>query len=177
MQGRVEILGDRIVLKTLDPDRIHQDYVRWMNDSEVTQYLACRDQEHSEESIRKYVSSMNESPNNLMLGIYLKEDGTYIGNIKIGSIDPTHKNCDMGLLVGNKEEWGKGYAMEAIALLTKHAFEKLGLNKITANMLEHNQGSYRAFMKAGYREVGVFKRHVFFRGKYADLIYFEKCNH
>lgn len=171
-----KIIGERIFLKALDPDQISQNYIDWMLDEDILRYLACRGQIHTRVSLQEYISKMNESFDNYLFGIYIKKDATYLGNIKIGGIHSLHKYGDMGLLIGEKNEWGKGYATEAIALLTEYVFNELQLNKIIASILDHNKGSYKAFIKAGYREVGVFKRHVLFEGSYSDVVWVEKCH-
>lgn len=42
-------------------------------------------------------------------------------------------------------------------------------------MYAENLGSYHAFIKAGYREVGRLRRHILFNGRYIDSILVEKC--
>jgi [ribosomal protein S5]-alanine N-acetyltransferase len=107
--------------------------------------------------------------------MFLKETQTHIGNIKIGSINWQHRYGDVGLLIGDKNSWGKGIAAEAISLVTQYAFEELNLHKLTAGMYEQNIGSYKAFIKAGYQEVGRFKQHYFSHGEYVDGIVVERC--
>lgn len=171
----MHIQGQRIFLRPLVEDDVGEEYLEWMRDPLVTQYLESRDQTQTLDTLRTFVRSMNASPRDHLFGIFLVQGGEHIGNIKIGSIREPHRSADLGLIIGCRSAWGKGYGTEVIALATRHAFEQLGLNKLWAGMYAENLGSYHAFIKAGYREVGRFRRHILFKGRYIDSILVEKC--
>ena len=61
-------------------------------------------------------------------------------------------------------------------MATQYAFDEMNLNKLTAGMIADNVGSYKAFIKAGYREVGRLRNHVLFKGRYVEAVLVEKCN-
>ena len=170
-----KVPGKRIFLQALNPQKLTSDYAEWMQDKDVLRYLTGRNHAYSTQELQDYVMKMNDSPLNYMFGIFLNEDNQHIGNIKIGSIDPTHRFADVGLLIGDKSQWGKGYATEAILLVTNFAFERLNLNKVTAGMVVTNVGSYKAFMKAGFKEAGRLSRHVLLDGQFMDQFILEKC--
>lgn len=171
----MQIKGQRIFLRQLVEENVSEDYLGWMCDPQVTQYLESRDRAQTLDTLRAFVRNMNASPCDHLFGIFLVQGDEHIGNIKIGSIREPHRSADLGLIVGRRSAWGKGYGTEAIALATRHAFEQLGLNKLWAGMYAENLGSYRAFIKAGYREVGRFRQHILFNGRYIDSILVEKC--
>ncbi len=175
MKNLVKITGKRIFLNPLNEEQVSSDYIRWMQDPQVLRYLTGRDKGYSRAELKRYVARMRKSPNDYLFGIFLKKKYQHIGNIKIGNVNALHKFADLGLIIGCKEEWGKGYATEAIALATQYAFQALRLNKLTAGMIVDNVGSYQAFIKAGYRKVGHLTRHVLFKGRYVDTVLVEKC--
>lgn len=171
----MRIEGQNIFLRRLEEIDVGDAYLEWMRDPQVTQYLESRDQTHTLESLRAYVHAMNASPRNHLFGIFLSYSNAHIGNIKIGSIREPHRSADLGLLIGQRAAWGKGYGTEAIVLATRYALEQLRLNKLWAGTYAENIGAYHAFMKAGYREVGRFRRHILINGRYIDSILVEKC--
>ncbi|MBI3096124.1 MAG: GNAT family N-acetyltransferase [Rhodocyclales bacterium] len=171
----MQIPGQRIFLRPLEEKDVGDDYLGWMRDPQVIQYLESRDQTQTLETLREFVRAMNASTRDHLFGIFLAHGGEHIGNIKIGSIREPHRSADLGLIIGRRSVWGKGYATEAIALATRYALEQLELNKLWAGMYAENLGSYHAFIKAGYREVGRFHRHILFNGRYIDSILVEKC--
>ncbi|HTL29311.1 MAG TPA: GNAT family N-acetyltransferase, partial [Tepidisphaeraceae bacterium] len=126
-------------------------YLGWMEDPEVTRFLEVRFAGvKSVSELRDFVESVNESPANVLFGIFEKHSGTHIGNIKIGPIIREHARADIGYVIGERGSWGKGYASEAIKRVAKYAMEDLGLVKIKAGCYENNIGSAKALAKAGF---------------------------
>ncbi|OGW13377.1 MAG: hypothetical protein A2035_01680 [Nitrospirae bacterium GWA2_42_11] len=170
----MKITGERIYLRILTPEDVNKDYVEWLRDEEITQFLEIRWKVFTLEEIRGYVSLMNESPDDFLFGIFLKGNNEHIGNIKVGEINQMHRFGSVGLLIGNKNMWGKGYGTEAIRLATQYSFEEFNLNHLKAGMYSDNKGCYKAFIKAGYREVGRYKNSRFYKGVYVDEILLER---
>ena len=171
----MKIIGPRIYLKLLSQDDVNEKYLRWVEDPEILEYLESRWRAYTLEDLKNYVRTVNDGLNNFMFGIYLKENSEYVGNIKIGSINQIHRYGDIGLIIGEKSVWGKGYGVEAINLVTRYAFDEINLNKVFSGIYANNVKSIKAFKKAGYREVGTLKEHRFCKGTYVDEILFEKC--
>jgi RimJ/RimL family protein N-acetyltransferase len=157
----------RLVLRTLTAADATERYLGWMRDPETTRYLEARLAKHSLGSLRAFVESCNASPDQLLLGIFLL-DGEHIGNIKVGPVNAYHRNAAVGLLIGERDQWGKGYATEAIAAVTAHAFDDMGLQKLYAGCYASNAGSARAFLKAGWTEEGRSKAHWLLDGRRED---------
>jgi len=82
----------------------------------------------------------------------------------------------VGFLIGEKKEWGKGYASEAILMLCEYAFNQLDLVKITAGCYEENAGSKRALLKAGFLVEGRQSSQWDANGKRQAGIIFGKVN-
>ena len=162
--------GDRLYLREVRPTDVNENYYRWMNDPEVTASLESRFYPNSMEQLREYVNAKLGDRNNVFLAIILKEGDRHIGNIKLGPINWIHRFADVGLLIGEKDCWGKGYASEAIRLVVDYAFLQLNLHKLTASMYEDNHGSLKAFQRAGFQVEGVRKQIFYYRGKYVDSI-------
>lgn len=170
----MELIGKGIFLRLLSPKDVTLRYVKWMKDQEVIAFLECRWNVFTLGDLKEYVRRTNKSNDNFLFGIFLKDKKAHIGNIKIGNVNKIHKFADLGLIIGQKEEWGKGYATEAIQLATKYAFEKLNLNKLIAGIYVNNTGSYKAFLRAGYKEIGRMKKHRFYNDEFVDEILVEK---
>lgn len=146
------IRGGRVTLRELTEADVGGHYVEWMNDPQVTRYLESRFVSHTQGSLSAYVRTMSANPDVLLLAIVRENDGRHIGNVKLGPIDRHHLVGDVGILIGDKECWGQGYATESISALTTYAFAELGLRKLCAGAYSINHGSVRAFLKAGWYE-------------------------
>jgi RimJ/RimL family protein N-acetyltransferase len=160
--------GDRVYLREVVPSDVTDRYIAWLNDPEVTAGLEIRFQPHSKEGILEYVHEMAGSPNHAFLAVVVKEDDRHIGNIKLGPINWVHRRGDIGILIGEKDCWGRGYGTEAIRLLVRHAFMQLNLHRLVAGVYEDNPGSIRAFQKNGFDIEGIMKDHCFSRGRYVN---------
>jgi RimJ/RimL family protein N-acetyltransferase len=162
--------GKRIYLREVRPSDVNERYYRWMNDPEVTRYLESRFFPNATEKLHDYVVGKLGDRDNVFLAIVLKEGDRYIGNIKLGPIQWIHRLADIGLLIGEKDCWGKGYATEAIQLVSDYAFNVLNLHKLNAGCYGPNEGSARAFQKAGFVVEGVRKEQFYANGSYVDDI-------
>lgn len=164
------IEGERIYFREVRPSDVNENYYRWMNDPEVTRYMESRFYPNSLEELRRYVEDKSKDRDNIFLAIVLKNGDRHIGNIKLGPINWIHRFAEISLVIGEKELWGKGYASEVIKLVTDYAFEMLDLHKVTAGAYSTNDGSIRAFEKAGFEREGIWKKQYFFKGNYVDRI-------
>ena len=138
----VSIEGERIYLVTMTKWDATERYLGWLHDPEITQYLEVRhNPPASLQELRAYIES---KPGRLFMAIILKDGGLHIGNIKLGY------RADVGILIGEKDEWGKGYGTEAIRLLAQYAFAELDIPRLWAGINIYNIASWQAFAKAGW---------------------------
>ena len=158
--NKVALETDRLYLRSLVSEDVTQDYVGWLNDPEVNQFLESRFSRATLADVEQYVRSVSQDDGSYFLGMFLKSDQKHIGNIKLDAIDHYHRRGTIGLMLGDKQEWGKGYATEAIRVLTRYGLEELKLLKLSAGCYESNLGSKRAFEKVGYQIEGLLRNQV-----------------
>lgn len=175
-KSKIRLKGKKVYLRSLIVSDVTQEYINWLNDEEVNQFLEARFSRHTQASVETYVKKLFEDPNTILLGIFPQGGKKHIGNIKLGPMNWNHKRGEIGIMIGDKGSWGKGFATEAIALLTNYAFDVLKLHKVTAGAYEKNIGSIKAFLKLGFFEEGRQKKHVFYKGTYIDRILVAKIN-
>ena len=143
--------GAHLTLRTLDVADARGPYRAWLSDADVLRYLEVRHGPDRLATLERFIDEANAHPSTLLLGIILSADRRHIGNIKLGPIDFDHRRGDIGIMLGDTSVWGRGYATEAISLLSEHAFGPLGLHKVAAGFYAGNAASVRAFEKAGFR--------------------------
>jgi ribosomal-protein-alanine N-acetyltransferase len=161
-----QLTTPRLLLRNLKLDDVGHEYREWLCDPAVNRYLEVRFQEHTKAAIEAFIYSVNQSPDSVLFGIFLIDDGRHIGNIKLGCISQQHRRAEISLLIGDRAEWGKGYATEAICAVTEFGLGQLGLNKIAAGIYEENIGSKKAFLRAGYRQEARLPDHWNIDGKF-----------
>ena len=170
MENTYYIEGERIFLREVRRADVTEEYCKWMNDPEVNQYLETRYTTQTLETIMRYVKKLEGSKEEIFLAICDKNSEKHIGNIKLGPINRIHKFADVSLVIGDKNYWGKGIATEAIKLITDFAFREMRLHKLRAGCYEQNEGSKKAFEKAGYETEAIFRNQYLFKGKYVNIL-------
>jgi len=161
----------------LQPDDASNTYLQWFFDSDVIAFLEARfSPPQTLEQLRDYIQKISEDPDSLLIGIFKKESGKHIGNIKLGPINHHHKVATIGFLIGEKNDWGKGFASTALRMVSEYAFRTLDLKKITAGCYAGNEGSRRALLKAGFKEEGIQESQWQFRGERQNGLLFGKIN-
>ena len=168
VRGGTLIDATRLYLREVGPSDATERYAAWMNDREVTRFMETRFASHSVESLRQYIEAMRRKPDTLFLAIVLRDGDLHIGNIKLGPVERAHLCADVALMIGDKASWGHGYAAEAIGALSDHAFQHLGVRKLTAGCYASNLGSLRAFEKAGYHVEATRRSQYFCDGSFQD---------
>ncbi|APB33967.1 acetyltransferase [Gloeomargarita lithophora Alchichica-D10] len=149
---------ERLIFTHLTLDDVTDTYLSWLVDPEINSYLESRHQEHTMESLYKYVESINHNCNNYFLKIITKNTHEHIGNIKVCT--KSYQVADIGIMIGAKNYWGKGIGAESITTITDWAFTDLDLKKLEAGCYEQNLASLRAFLKTGYVVEGFLQSHV-----------------
>jgi|SaaInlStandDraft_2_1057019.scaffolds.fasta_scaffold32579_2 [ribosomal protein S5]-alanine N-acetyltransferase len=168
--------GKQIILRSVVNDDVTHEYLSWLNSKDVTQFLESRFMDYTLKTLNDYVSKINEDHNVLFLSIIIKNEKKCVGTIKLGPINKHHNLAELGIMIGDKQYWGKGIATEAIQILSDFTFKNLNLHKITAGAYENNLGSIKAFLKSGFLEEGRRKRHFYYKDKFVDHVLLSKFN-
>ena len=159
-----------VELFPLRSEHVTQRYVDWLNDPEVNRFLESRFQHHTLESTQGFVRACEMNPEQLFAGIRYRPLGSrHVGNIKL-DLNRKHGLAEVGILIGEKEIYGRGVASQAIMRIAGIAREDLGLRRLTAGCYAGNQGSVRAFVKAGFTVECRRPNHFLLDGRPQDLI-------
>ena len=169
------IKGQAVYLRQLSRGDASYDYLSWMSDADINCFLESRfNPPKSIFEIEKYIDESAKNPDISLMGIFLNGEDRHIGNIKLGPINHHHKTADLGFLIGDKREWGKGLASQAITLISNFGLTKLKLEKITAGCYAENIGSQKSLLKAGFLHEGRLRSHWLCNGIRQDGLLFGK---
>lgn len=166
------ITGERLYLCPFTESDITADYIRWLNDPEVVRFSNQRFRHHDEESCLAYLRTFPDS-DNLFLAIRLCDDRRLIGTMT-AYVSAQHGTADMGLLIGERGRWGRGFGLEAWNLLLGHLLRDRKLRKITAGTLRCNVGMARIMERSGMRLEAVKSQQEMVDGEAQDVLYFAK---
>jgi RimJ/RimL family protein N-acetyltransferase len=171
------IYGKRIRLRRNERNDIPK-FVEWLNDPEVRRYLLV-DLPISQANEEQWFENMlklpgNEQPFGIEIHEIESEEGDenwrLIGNCSFMNINWTIRSTEVGLFIGEKSCWNKGYGTEVMSLLLGLGFGTMNLNRIFLRVDEANKGGIRAYEKAGFVHEGRFRQGTFHNGKYSDVL-------
>lgn len=144
----VYLESDRLYFEPLTNQHLSEDYVNWLNDIEVNKYLEIQGN-YNINNLRQFLREQ-EIKNILFWAIHIKEGNKHIGNIKIDPIDCDSNSGEYGIMMGDKEQWGKGFANEASERIIDYCFNNLKLSQITLGVIEHNTNAVKLYEKLGF---------------------------
>lgn len=159
-----------IYLQSISEQDASEQYVSWLNDPFVNQYLETRFHNQNLSTIVSFIRDVMANPNEHLFTIRLKSNDRHIGNIKVGAINSSHNIGEVSLFIGEKSCWGKGIAKQAIQLISRYSIETLKLRKLSAGAYRPNKGSTLAFINSGYIEDAILAEHFLLNGQPCDLV-------
>jgi [ribosomal protein S5]-alanine N-acetyltransferase len=160
--------GDKIFLRAIAKSDVNAEYLNWLNDKETTKGLASGLFPSTLQELDAFVDKAINSRDVVMFAICDKPSEQHIGNIKIDHFDWISRTCELGLLIGNKDFWGKGVGYEACKLTLTYAFETLNIRKVTLAVYDNNQAAIGLYKKLGFIVEGSLRSHVYDNGAYYD---------
>jgi RimJ/RimL family protein N-acetyltransferase len=156
-------------LTTADLDGQLDHVMGWINDPEVTKNLARFDHVITRDEERAFLARLFASPNDRVFAIET-DDGRYVGQIGIHQIYWPAKHGRLGIVIGNKAEWGRGHAKRANELLLRVAFDELGLNKLWAILYPTNARMRHICESLGFVQEGVLLDEYFHQDRFHDMV-------
>ena len=163
----VRIENDRLFLRPLgwtDAERV----LGWINNKEIVSNFQFFTSKFTIEEEIRYILMMTDSPSDLLLGVVTK-DGELIGTCGLHEIDFKNDTARLGVIIGKKEHWNKGYAGEAIRTLIDWAFSVMNLHKIYLNVFVTNKKSVHLYNEIGFQKEGKLRAEYKIRGEYVSM--------
>ncbi|MBP3646405.1 MAG: GNAT family N-acetyltransferase [Clostridia bacterium] len=164
------VLGEHIMLREYRAEDIRA--IRgWINDEATTRYLSTRfwpaqTSVDSEEYLSRMLQSSHNACNFVIADL---QDERYIGQMDLFRLDWRLRLGEIGMLIADPNERGRGIGQEALGLLQRYAFRTLGLERVELEVHMDNAPALACYRKAGFTLEGV-KRHAFFTdGRFCDV--------
>jgi RimJ/RimL family protein N-acetyltransferase len=159
--------GEKVVLSPIEKEDVRL-FQRWINDLVVTRYTRPH-QITTLESEKQWFKRIISSKDDATFAIVDKKSGRTIGNVSLMKISNVDGNAEFGIMIGDKNYWGKGYGTEAAKLILDFGFNVLRLHEIYLRVKAFNKRAVKAYEKAGFKPAGVLRQNHFFAGKYHDV--------
>jgi RimJ/RimL family protein N-acetyltransferase len=166
------LTGKLIRLRAIEMDDLDR-YLAWINDGEVVRYLATAaphpvSRAQEEEWIRTAVT--HTRPPEITYAIETIDGDRHIGSVSLHRVGGPARHSELGIMVGDKTYWNRGYGTDAILTMLRYAFEDLNLNRVWLQVHDDNARAIACYRKCGFMEEGRLRQDRFRNGEYADTI-------
>lgn len=165
----MNIVGDRVLLRAIE--RKDLPLLRlWSNDASIQSMLGGWHFPVGEKDQDEWYESIKFNSLNQRFAIESFDSGL-IGTANLVSIDWQNRTAFHGMLIGDAETRGKGYAADALSALMRFAFDEMNLYRLDSDIIEYNIPSLRFYLeKSGWKKDGVRKGWYFRAGRRWDKI-------
>jgi RimJ/RimL family protein N-acetyltransferase len=99
------------------------------------------------------------------------------GDISFLNFDQHERSAEVGIFIGEKEAWNKGYGTEAMQLMVNHGFADFNLNRIYLRVFEINPRGIHCYEKVGFQHEGRQRQAHYLDGKYIDVLMMSILKH
>jgi RimJ/RimL family protein N-acetyltransferase len=155
-----KLIGNRCYLSPIDVNDAEK-FTEWLNDLEVTINLQRYSKSLDLNTEKQKLAELAKDHN---YGIIDKENDVLIGMCSFMGIDSLSQAAEVGIFIGNKKYWNKGYGTEALALLLDYGFKALNLHNIGLRVYSFNGRAIKAYEKIGFKITGK-RREALLHGK------------
>jgi RimJ/RimL family protein N-acetyltransferase len=163
------IEGRLVRLRAVEPSDATNLY-RWINDREVTRNLMAR-YPYSRAFEDDWVTGATKASEFGDARFAIDTlDGTHIGNCGLHHGRPEDRHAELGIMIGEKEYWNRGYGTDAVQTLVRFGFEQMNLNKVSLGVFETNERAQAVYRKLGFVEEGRAREDYYQDGRYWDII-------
>ena len=154
----VNIEGKLVRIREKKVEDIPDEYA-WRVDEELSRLDATRPLTMSYDDFLKYSKEEMQFPNFRSKRLAVETiEGVHIGNVMYYDLNMRNSETELGIMIGNKEYWGKGYGTDIVKTLLKHLFEDLKLERVYLHTLAWNYRAQSSFSKSGFREIRSVRR-------------------
>jgi RimJ/RimL family protein N-acetyltransferase len=164
-----KMIGEKCYLSPIDLEDTNL-YAEWLNSEEVFQYLLVGTSIVSYESEKEILLRLSKEH---VYGIIENENNTLIGNVGLVSVNHIHKTAEVGIFIGRKEYWGKGYGTEALKLLIDYSFRILGIENIMLKVFDYNVRAKKCYEKVGFKVIGERRKAHYYNNERHNDIYMD----
>ena len=136
-----------------------EDDYRWRVDPELAELDATTPlrMDYSD-FVRMYESELRFPSVNMRRYAIDTYDDIHIGNCMLYDINTFAGESEIGIMVGNRDYWGRGYGLDAMTHMLESAFQSMNLEKIYLHTLEWNLRARKSFANCGFSEVRSVRR-------------------
>lgn len=165
------LYGDRIRLRAAERSDIPR-FVAWFNDREVTRNLILSTPMSLADEERWFENMLNRPAAEHVLVIEADTDQGWLplGNVSFMNIEDVNRQAEIGIVIGEKSQWNKGYGRDVMRTMLRFGFESLNLNRIYLRVHADNLRGIKSYEHAGFQHEGCLRQAIYKEGVYVDML-------
>lgn len=166
--------GQLVRLSAMDAEEASKLFATWDRDSEYKRLLdtdppRLHSVKATKDWLEKELGELGDTVH--WFTIRAVADNQLLGDIVIDITQWNARDSFVGLGIGPRDFWGKGFGTEAMQLILQFAFTELNLRRVTLSVFEYNQRAIRSYEKVGFRHEGRQRGRILREGKRWDILY------
>ena len=124
--------------------------------------------------VQMFIDQQHAEPRTrFQFAVTLRQTGELLGNCGIRRDSPVSHEAEIGYEIA-PDQWGRGYASEAVAATVRFGFETLRVHRITAWLVADNVASARVLEKNGFQLEGRLRDKEAYKGRYWDVLMYAR---
>jgi len=172
--------GELVRLTAEDPETFAKSEVRWQRDSEFGR-LADSKVVHlfSEKKLKEWAEKRFEKgpqPERYPFSVRTLAEDKLIGFLGL-YLELIHSEAWVGIAIGERDFWGKGYGTDMMNVCLRYAFLELGVQRVSLALNSYNPRALRSYEKAGFRLEGRTRKDILREGKRTDTLWMGILRH
>lgn len=172
--GRLAVSGlEGALVRLRPPDLADAEHGRrWIGDPEVMRLLGGAAYQFSLPAEQEFLRSKLTADweHGVFLAIETLDERRHIGNIELRSLHAESRRGEIGVVIGERDFWSRGYGEDAMRLICRFGFEDLDLHRIELTVGAGNPRARRCYEKVGFRAEGAKREHRYIAGRYHDTL-------
>jgi RimJ/RimL family protein N-acetyltransferase len=158
--------GEKVRLRPVREEDLPH-FQRWLNDPDILQWLTLPKGPTLEEE-RQWWEAEQRNPDDVVWAIETL-DGRLLGDLALRP-NPLGRWADLGILIGEKALWSRGYGTDAVRTALRYAFGAMRLNRVSLTTDEHNARALRCYEKCGFVREGLMRQHRLMDGQFHNSV-------
>jgi RimJ/RimL family protein N-acetyltransferase len=166
--------GTLVRLVAEEPQVMAEMVNRWDRDSEYRRLLDSEPSyQHSVSKLSEWIQKDQEKEPPSFYGFAIRtlDDNRLVGFTGLDGDTFPHGEAFMGIGIGERELWGKGYGTDALRVILRFAFQELNLRRVSLDAFEYNPRAIHSYEKVGFVHEGRARGYLNREGKRWDLIF------
>jgi len=160
----------RIRFTPLQMDNIYTHF-RWNNDPELNRLDSeIPYEKETFGQFKKRFEQMVRNPSETHRDFEIHADDQLIGIAYVARISEHNHHGLIGITIGDRDYWGRGYGRESMAVILEYCFEHLDLHRVSAETFEYNTAWRDLVEGMGFTREGTARDYLYREGKYFDKV-------